>query len=296
MIDRFIQYIQFEKRYSFHTISSYRSDLVQFQNFLTNEYQLDGCEQATYQMVRSWLAEMMEHKLSARSVNRKKTALQTYYKYLIREGCITENPMSRVLSPKTSKRLPVYVEESQMETLFTGDHEVFSKNFRGIRDRMIMEMFYATGMRLSELVNLKETDIDSKQMTIRILGKRNKERIVPFGITLRKLIDDYLVKRTGILQNYPGCTYFFITEKGKKTYQKLAYRVVNYYLSAITTLEKKSPHVLRHTFATHMLNKGADLNAIKEILGHANLSATQVYTHNTIDKLKNIYKQAHPKA
>jgi integrase/recombinase XerC len=296
MIDRFIQYIQYEKRYSLHTVSSYRIDLNQFRKYLRDEYSLEEMDRVTYQMVRSWLSSLMELKISARSVNRKKTTLQTFYKYLIKEGKISENPMNRVLSPKMSKRLPVYVEEAQMESLFDTDIVDFGEGFRAVRDQMILEMFYATGMRLSELVNLKDSDIDTGMMTIRIIGKRNKERIVPFANNLKNRIDRYREERNKILSGQNQNDFFFITDKGKKIYQKLAYRVVNYYLSLITSINKKSPHILRHTFATHMLNKGADLNAIKEFLGHANLSATQVYTHNTIEKLKTIYKQAHPKA
>jgi integrase/recombinase XerC len=296
MTERFIQYIQYEKRYSPHTVTSYRNDLLQFFTFINIEYGTEKPEEVTFQMVRSWLASLMEKKLSPRSVNRKKTTLQTFFKFLIKENVITENPLNRVLSPKTSKRLPVYVEEAQMEHLFSPGEIDFGSGFRAVRDKMILEMFYATGMRLSELVNLKETDIDTGQMTIRVIGKRNKERIIPFGHNFKGLIENYKAERDNLSENFELCGSFFVTEKGKKIYQKLAYRVVNHYLSIITTIEKKSPHVLRHTFATHMLNKGADLNAIKEILGHANLSATQVYTHNTIEKLKTIYKQAHPKA
>jgi integrase/recombinase XerC len=246
--------------------------------------------------IRSWLAALMEQGLSPRSVNRKKTALQSFFRFLLKEGVVKENPLKRVISPKMSKRLPVYVEEHSLDDLFLRIESSTDTGFGAIRDRLILEMFYATGMRLSELVQLKDSDIDRLGMTIRILGKRNKERIVPFGPSLAQLIERYFQEKKKLFVNLPEAGIFFLTDKGKKIYQKLAYRVVNDYLSTITTLEKKSPHVLRHTFATHMLNKGADLNAIKELLGHANLSATQVYTHNTIEKLKNIYKQAHPKA
>jgi len=296
MINRFLQYIEFEKRYSPHTVTAYRNDLKQFLDFIKTEYGSEDLSSVSYQMVRLWLSSLMEQKLSARSVNRKKTTLQTFFKYLIKEGIISENPVKRVISPKTSKRLPVYIEESQMESLFCEEHVDFGKGFRAMRDRLILEMFYATGMRLSELVNLKEKDVHTGLMTVRILGKRNKERLIPFGNNLKKLIERYREEKKNIIAPSNPGEYFFITENGRKIYQKLAYRVVNYYLSIITTAKKKSPHVLRHTFATHMLNKGADLNAIKEILGHANLTATQVYTHNTIEKLKTIYKQAHPKA
>lgn len=296
MTERFLEYLAFEKRASRHTVVSYGNDLRQFSEWLLAEFNIEDPASAQSVHVRGWLSALMEQGISARSVNRKKTALQTYYKFLLKEGSITENPVKRVISPKTSKRLPVYVEEHQMEALFlqTGNPE--GMDFHTLRDVLILEMFYATGMRCSELVQLSDRDIDQSGMTVRVLGKRNKERLIPFGPALSALIGKYLSLRETTFNNIPPEGHFFLTDKGKKIYQKFAYRVVNAYLSSITTMEKKSPHVLRHTFATHMLNKGADLNAIKELLGHANLSATQIYTHNTIDKLKNIYKQAHPKA
>lgn len=296
MIDRFLQYIKTEKRYSPYTVISYRKDIEQFHTYIFIEYNVKDPALITYLMVRSWLSVLIGQGINPRSVNRKKAALQTYFKFLIKEEVIKESPMKRVLSPKTSKRLPVFVEEDQMISLFAKIESSFSEGYSAIRNRLILEMFYSTGMRLSELVNLKETDVDTGQMSVRILGKRNKERIVPFGSSLTKLIVGYRAEKEKTFKIQENNIYFFLTEKGEKIYQKLAYRVVNDYLSGLTTIEKKSPHVLRHTFATHMLNKGADLNAIKELLGHANLSATQVYTHNTIEKLKTIYKQAHPKA
>jgi integrase/recombinase XerC len=295
MIDRFLQYIEFEKRYSRYTLISYKTDLLQFSEFLQTSYDIHDPAGISYMMVRDFLSGMIEQGLNPRSVNRKKAALQSWFRFLIREQVITENPMKRVLSPKTSKRLPVFVEEEQMDLLFSRENLVQGSDYESVRNRMILEMFYATGMRLSELVNLKLTDVDQHAQTIRIIGKRNKERMVPFGSALKSLIGAYLEEREKVTGAATEVN-FFLTKTGKKIYQKLAYRVVNDYLRTITHLEKKSPHVLRHTFATHMLNRGADLNAIKELLGHANLSATQVYTHNTIEKLKTIYKQAHPKA
>lgn len=296
MLDRFLQYLQSERRVSPHTVTAYAGDLRQFVSFLETEYGHSDPVKATYLEVRSWLASLMEAGLNARSVNRKKTALHTFYHFLLKEGVITENPANRVVAPKTPKRLPVYVEEQRMENLFLQVAYRPDMPFHELRNLMVLEMFYATGMRLSELVSLKVSDVDLHGNTIRILGKRNKERLVPFGPGLRTLIGHYLEQREQAFPGLPAEAGFFVSDKGKKMYQKLAYRIVNDYLSTITTMKKKSPHVLRHTFATHMLNKGADLNAIKELLGHANLSATQVYTHNTIEKLKHIYKQAHPKA
>ncbi len=296
MVDRFIEYIKFEKRYSAHTVISYRTDLEQFLSYLTTIYKTEKIEEADYLIVRSWFVSLMQAKISPRSINRKKTALKSFYKFLIKEGVITVNPMNKVISPKTSKRLPVFVEKEKMKKLLDDSEVDFGNDFTGIRNLMIIEMLYATGMRVSELVNLKMSDIDLYNCTIKVLGKRNKERIIPFGKNLRENIEKYNKIKEEAFSEKLIEEQFFLTSRGKKIYQKLAYRVVNYYLSVITTLDKKSPHVLRHTFATHMLNNGADLNAIKELLGHANLSATQVYTHNTIEKLKNIYKQAHPRA
>lgn len=295
MIARFIDYISYEKRYSPHTVLAYKTDLEQFIRFLEEQYGISQPEEITYLVIRDYLSGLMESGLNARSVNRKKTCMQTYFRYLIREGLITVNPMKRVISPKSAKRLPVYIPEGQTETLFLEAEAGSGESFIALRNRMILEMFYATGMRLSELVHLKDSDLDLSSMTVRVLGKRNKERLIPFGPSLAKLIRQYLDCRSAEHINNVE-SRFFVTGAGKKIYPKLAYRVVNDYLSSIPNLEKKSPHVLRHTFATHMLNKGAELNAIKELLGHASLSATQVYTHNTIEKLKTIYKQAHPKA
>jgi integrase/recombinase XerC len=240
-------------------------------------------------MVRSWLVFLMEGGVSSRSINRKLTTLKTFYRYLIRTGKAEMNPMAKVISPRTSKRLPAFVEKEKMEAVFRDIG--FGEGFSGVRNRVILELFYATGMRLSELVNLKEQDIDMDGCTIKVLGKRNKERLIPFGEHTRKVLKSYLEEKKKF-----DTDFLFVTDKGTKIYPKLVYRVVREVLSQVTTLDKKSPHILRHTFATHLLNNGADLNAVKELLGHSSLAATQVYTHNTIDKLKKIYEQAHPKA
>lgn len=295
MIEDFLHYLLHEKRYSQHTVTAYRIDLSQFSDYLKSNYSSDSLLEADYMMIRSWMVALTEHNNSSRSINRKKTTLTTFYKYLMKMGLITKSPMIKVLSPKNSKRLPVFVEEESIMFLLDKQMNNDNNDFIQLRDRLIIELFYASGIRLSELVNLKEQDISLQEQTLKVLGKRNKERIIPFNKRLSDLFTLYIdVKK----HTFPeGCSdYLFVTSKGKKTYQKLVYRLVIYYLSMVTTKDKKSPHVLRHTFATHMLNHGADLNAIKEILGHANLSATQVYTHNTIEKLKKIYKQAHPKA
>jgi integrase/recombinase XerC len=293
--DRFLQYLQYEKRYSPHTVLSYTVDLQQFESFLSTHFEITDPIEATSPMVRSWLVELMNDGISPRSVNRKLSSLKSFYRYLLKEGIIESTPLTKVIAPKTSKRLPVFIDEDGMNRVF--EDLIYKDSFDGLRDKVIMEVFYATGMRLSELTGLREQDINFGSSTLRVIGKRNKERLIPFGNHLKITLENYLSEKqkAGILVSN-GEDYLFVTNKGKKLYPKFVYRMVNDYLSQVSKSEKKSPHVLRHTFATHMLNHGADLNAIKEILGHANLSATQVYTHNTIDKLKKIYQQAHPKA
>ena len=292
--DGFINYLKFEKRYSPHTITAYKKDLDQFDSFLVSEFEISSANDITYQMVRTWIVSLIEQDISPSSVNRKLSTLKSYFKFMTKEGLVQENPMPKIQSPKTSKKLPVFVDNESMETLFSA--EIFSDDFEGIRDRLILEMFYMTGIRLSELINLKDPDIDFYQQNIKVLGKRNKERLIPVSSGLIDSIKKYLEIRNKSIEAVEQNDYFYVTIKGKKLYEKLAYRIVNSYLGKVSTLKKKSPHVLRHTFATHMLNNGADLNAIKEILGHSSLAATQVYTHNTIEKLKNIYNQAHPRA
>ncbi len=292
----FIKYLQFEKRYSSHTIRSYSIDLDQFFSFCKHSLKHFDPLNISHKIIRSWIVYLMENNISPRSVNRKITTLKSFYKFLIREKLIAHNPLDKILSLKINKKLPFFVEEAQMNILLSGTSGIdFGDDYEGFRNRLIIEMFYLTGIRLSELINLKNTDVDTHNLTIKVLGKQNKERIIPFSKNLKKSIDEYVEKKNKSL-NLQKNNYFFLTKKGNKIYEKLVYRVVNKYLHFVTTIEKKSPHILRHTFATHILNKGADLNAIKELLGHANLSATQIYTHNTFEKLKKIYKQAHPRA
>ena len=291
MKERFLAYIQYEKRYSPNTVIAYQTDLDQFYDYLLLQYNITDIAGVSHPVIRSWLVYLMEHQVGPRSVNRKLTTLKSFYKFLLREGVLEENPMRKVTSLKISQRLPVFVEKDKMESLF--DHIEFEEGFPGLRNKLILEMFYATGMRLSELVNLKETDIDFHHDTLKVLGKRNKERLIPFSKQFESQLKAYLVEKQN---SFGDNNDLFLTDGGCRIYPKLVYRIVTRYLGTVTTMEKKSPHVLRHTFATHLLNNGAELNAVKELLGHASLSATQVYTHNTIDKLKRIYKQAHPKA
>jgi len=288
----FLKYLQFEKRFSVNTIKSYKVDLSQFTDFVMAD---SGTQihQANDKIIRSWIVSLMEKDLSALSVNRKISTLKSYFKFLLREGYVNANPMDKISSPKASKKLPLFIEEKQINNLI--DDYSFGNDFLGVRNKTIIEMFYNTGIRLAELINLENNSVDLYNNTVKVLGKRNKERIIPFNATFVDSLKEYIQLRDKEFKNLAH-DYFFVTDKGNKLYQKFVYRIVNKYLTLVTTIEKKSPHILRHTFATHLLNRGADLNAIKELLGHANLSATQVYTHNTFKKLKTIYKQAHPRA
>jgi len=283
--EKFLHFLEYEKRYSPHTIKSYSTDLDQFRNFLSTEFNVFSISQIEFQLIRAWVASLLNNDISTRSVNRKITTLKTYFRFLLKEKLILKSPMLKIISPKTSKRLPVFVEEIKMLELF---NEIdFGEGFVAKRDRLILELFYFTGMRLSELINLQIVDINNSEETIRVLGKRNKERLIP--------ITNDIIKQIEKLVSIQNSSYLFTSDKTNQISTKKVYRLVKKYLGLVTSLDKKSPHILRHTFATHLLNNGADINAIKELLGHANLSATQVYTHNTIDKLKTVYKQAHPR-
>lgn len=290
-ISSFCNYILHQKKYSPHTVTAYKRDLEQFNQYLSSDFQLDSFIDVNSAIIRSWIVHLMENNISSRSINRKISTLKSFYKYLLKNNEIDKNPLLKVITPKTSKRLPVFVGENEISNLF--NELEFENDYEGIRNKLIIELLYGTGIRLIELVNLKLNSVNNSNSTIKVIGKRNKERIIPFGAKLKNEIFNYLKEREKLETKE---VHLLLTKTGKKIYPKLVYRLVNHYLSMVTTISKKSPHVLRHTFATHMLNNGADLNSIKEILGHTNLSATQVYTHNTIEKLKNIHKQAHPKA
>ena len=300
--DRFIQHIKFEKRYSPHTVSAYQSDLDQFISYLNNpehekpapEPSITHPSEITHHLIRNWMVELMNQKLTARSINRKIATLRKYFKFLLQEGVITSNPASKINTPKIPKNLPVVVEDVKL-TQMLDENEVFSHDFKGQRDKLVIETLFGTGIRLSELIGIKEGDINIYEGTVKVLGKRNKQRIIPVNNELKILMAQYLeLKKNENFDN--NSLTLVVTDKGADAYPKLIYLIVQKYLSYISTQNKKSPHVLRHTFATSLLNRGADLNAIKELLGHANLSATQIYTHNSVERLKSIYKQAHPKA
>lgn len=292
-IQLFIEYLQFEKRFSQHTVISYKTDLEQFFAFLISQYDSPSLSAITPGFVRSWLAEMRNEKMTPKSLNRKISSLKSFFKYQMKVGEIKQSPMTTIVALKVGKRLPSFVAQNDMETL--QQYVEFPDTWKGQTDKLLLDLFYATGMRLSELINLKETQIDPANCQVKVLGKGNKERIIPVSKDLISQLISYMQNKKQLM---PGttCVNFFINEKGKPLYAKYVYNVVKANLSLVTTLKKKSPHVLRHTFATHLTNNGADLNAVKELLGHSSLAATQVYTHNTIDKLRNIYKKAHPKA
>lgn len=290
--DAFFKYLTYEKRYSRHTIRAYEVDLNQFLNYY-NKWSGENKDYSfSEKVIRSWLINLMEHNISERTVHRKISTLKTYFKFLNRRGYLDKDPMAKIYAPKISKRLPNFVDANHMNMLL--DHENFTDDFFGLRDRLIIEILYQTGIRLTELINIRIANVDFNKKQVKIYGKRNKERIIPLNQPLIDLIKKYIGFKEKKI-NVSSSDYLLVTDKGNKLYEKFVYRAVKKYLSYVTTIDKKSPHVLRHTFATHMLNNGADLNAIKELLGHANLSATQVYTHNTFEKLKQIYKQAHPR-
>lgn len=291
-IERFIRYLQFEKRFSPNTVTAYKKDLYQFSEFI-NSIEPDLLS-ISYQQVRMWIVGLMDNGIEPKSINRKISSLRSFYKFLQREGLINSSPMLQVKAPKIPKRLPVVITEQKMDSLLDAEN-VFSDDFEGIRNRLILELLYGTGMRLAELVSLSDQDVNIYEKQIKVLGKRNKERIIPINKVLANLISDYQKLRNN--QNFNAkAISLIVTNEGKAAYPKFIYRVVNSILSFISTQDKKSPHILRHSFATTLLNRGADLNAIKELLGHSSLAATQVYTHNSVEKLKSIYKQAHPKA
>ncbi len=293
VVEKFIEYITFEKRFSKHSIEAYKSDIDQFWEYCHTVYDIKDPAKINHLIIRSWIVSLIEKEISNPSINRKLSSLKSYFRFLLKDDIITANPFNKVISPKTSSRLPQFVENKPINQLL--DQTKFEPDHSGIRAKTIIELFYATGMRLSELINIKENDINFNEGLIKVMGKRNKERLIPFGNKLSYSLNHYLQIKREEIRGPEVNTYLFVTEKGKKLYPRLIYRIVNSYLAKVTTIKKKSPHVLRHTFATHMLNHGADLNAIKDILGHANLNATQIYTHNTIEQLKSIHHKSHPR-
>lgn len=294
LITDFLSYLQYERRMSLNTVNSYQNDLNQFVAYLNENFKGVSLLSLSPDVVRSWMVHLVENGITSRSVSRKLSALRALYRYLMKRKLVENSPVEIINAPKSSKRLPQFVEENEMEQLF--DLSLFENTFEGWRDRLVLELFYATGIRLSELTHLTFSDIDLYESQIKVLGKRNKQRIIPFGPRLSQVITTYFAFFEGKYGAINKNCCIFVDSKMKAIYPKAIYRIVRKYLDMVTVIDKRSPHVLRHTFATHMLNRGADINAIKEILGHSSLAATQVYTHNSIEKLKNIYNQAHPRA
>lgn len=306
VVTRFLSYIQLEKRYSEHTFAAYRQDLHQFFQFLEQQYGQLELPAIGHLHIRSWLAQLIQEKQQPRTVTRKISALKSFFKYTVRQGLIPQTPMTKVVAPKVSRRLPGFIDEKGMQavednrSMRRGEEKspIFSDDLEGHTHRLIFELLYHTGIRLSELINLEERNVDSGNLSIKVLGKGNKERIIPISRELLQQIREYAARKRRELESPAPQVLLAHPKSGKKLYPKYVYNLVRDYLTRhqITTITRKSPHVLRHTFATHLTNNGADINAIKELLGHSSLAATQVYTHNTIEKLKDVFKQAHPKA
>lgn len=291
--ERFLDYLRFEKRFSPHTLTAYESDLGQFVAFLHKTYELSDPAEIKHIHVRSWMVDLTERGNLPRSINRKLSCLKSFFKYLRKQGDINSNPMLKVVAPKTGKRLPEVVPEKNLSLLF--EHVDFGHGFKGHRNRLVLEMLYCTGIRRSELIELKTGNVDFTKNTIKVYGKGGKERLIPMAKHLADLVNAYLVLRK---DTFPSneLSNLILTDKGEPLNGGVVYHLVKRHLSFVTTQEKRSPHTLRHSFATHLSNNGADLNAIKELLGHSSLASTQVYTHNSIEKLKKVYQQAHPKA
>ena len=294
-LERFISYLSLEKRFSKHTIIAYQGDLTQFRDYLVTQYQLEDFTQVSHFIIRSWAVSLIEQGLDTRSVNRKLTCLRTFYRFLMKNQLVTKNPMQKVQAPKNSTKLPEYLEDQKMDQLL--EPKLDDSSYEALRNNLIIDFFYRTGVRLSELINIKINDVNLYNLTVTVLGKRNKMRQIPLTNKFKVLIQKYLVARSDFMKEKGTVhDYFFTENNGNQMYPKFVYRLVKTEISKVSTSKKRSPHILRHTFATTMLNHGADINAIKELLGHSSLAATQVYTHNSIEKLKEIYKQAFPKA
>lgn len=292
-MNRFLQYLKGEKRASEHTVQAYRRDLEQFFSYIQSQSGVQSPSEVTHRHIRSWMISLLENGTQQRSINRKLSSLRSFFKFLISRGVLTENPVSKVPKPSVEKKLPAFIDKKSVMQLLNEFN--YQDNFSGMRDKVILKMLYATGMRVSELTNLKESDFNPSAQTLKVLGKGNKERIIPIGKILASEIGQYLTKKKQQFTDADN-PHLFLTDAGKQVYREFIYRKVKGHLEQIPTLSKKSPHVLRHTFATHLLENGADINAIKELLGHSSLSATQVYTHTTIERLKEVYKSTHPKA
>ena len=292
LADKFSSYLKFEKRYSPNTVLAYHRDLADWQGYLQEQMGVGSIEEVKPVMIRSWLASLKEQGVTARSLIRKISSLKSFYKYLLKTGQTTSSPMAQVTTPKMGSRLPAFIKEE--EALQLGQLlAATAEDWKGMNTQMLVSLFYTTGMRLSELIQLRESQIDLPRAQLKVLGKGKKERILPLTVEMAQLIGEYIEKKRGLFESREDL--LLLTEKGNKLYPRYAWALVNKILGEATTVQQKSPHVLRHSFSTHLLNNGADLNAVKELLGHSSLAATQVYTHNTIDKLRAVHRKAHPK-
>ncbi len=293
ILQPFLDYLKFEKRYSQHTIISYQNDLISFYDYILTQYGETNISALSHIYIRSWLASLKDEGLSERSIIRKISSLKSFFRYNLKRGVINQSPMGKIIAPKSQKRLPEFIRDKEIYTLL--EHVEFPDDWTGRTDKLLIVLFYNTGMRLSELISLKRSQVNFAINSLKVLGKGNKERIIPISPELAKIIKAYMEDSEKQFSKLSSDTLLH-NDKGKQLSPRKVYAVVNKYLSLVTTAEKKSPHIIRHSFATHLMNNGADLNALKELLGHSSLAATQVYTHNTIDKLKEIYKKSHPKA
>ncbi|MBU3010155.1 tyrosine-type recombinase/integrase [Polaribacter vadi] len=291
MIDSFLEYLSLEKKYAHNTVTAYKNDLISFRDFLATEFNQENLSEVHYNQIRTWIVSLVDLKISNRSINRKVSSLKSFYKYLQKTHQIEINPLSKHKALKVEKKIQVPFNTKEIsEVINLVSHQ---SDFTSVRNKLIIELFYSTGIRRIELINIKERDINLSESTIKVLGKRNKERYIP----LLKSVSQTLKKYLKLKQEFSiGLEELFITEKGNKIYENLVYRIINSYFSRVSSKEKKSPHILRHSFATHLLNEGADLNSVKELLGHSSLASTQVYTHNSLEAIKRVYNQAHPRS
>ena len=286
----FFDFLEIEKKYSFNTIEAYRNDLNVFSRFLNDEFDVNNINNTNYSYVRSWIVDLVNKGISNRSINRKITSLNSYFKFILKIGLINENPLTNHKALKTQKKIQLPFSENEMFNVL--DLENFEDNFTGARDRLIIDLFYTTGIRRIELIQLIISDVNINNKHIKVLGKRNKERIIPLIDSTIDILNKYLLYREELKSEN---TFLFITNKGKQVYEKLIYRIINKYFDTISTKVKKSPHIIRHSFATHLLNNGADLNSVKDLLGHSSLAATQVYTNRSIDEIKKVFAKSHPR-